>query len=116
MSGGAEVLGELSISSYRESIAVKWRYLDAHTRQSDEREVLAIIHHHMEVLARAPEGAAAVLTLRVHRVPGERGTVGPPGFSWTIRGAQGEVEVDRPVAELLSEATRRLWPDRHQGT
>lgn len=101
-------IGELRVASLGE-IVVSWDYLEAGTHHSDEREILAIIRHHISALRNRVEGTAASLILTVQRIPTDRGPVGPPGFSFTRRDAENNLERPRSVDELLRAAEQHLF-------
>ncbi len=106
-------IGELRIASVKE-IGVSWHYFDEGTRNSDEHEVLAMIGRHVSVLSDCLDGTAANMILIVGRIPTDRGPIGPPGFSFTRRDAENNLERPRSVRELLLAAQRHLstaFPD-----
>lgn len=110
IAGGSEAdIGELRITS-GDVIRVVWRYLDRGSRDSDEREILGMVRHHLGILSGRLEGKAATFVLRVHRVPSENGGKGPPGISFSQQNAENSLQREVPLADLLTEGLQRLRP------
>ena len=103
-----ERIAELAIRSGSDGLRAEWRYLVMDSRRSNEREMFEMLCRRGGQLSRTLDGEAAELVLNVHRIPGEGGRDGPPGFGFSRRKAERPDEVDVPARDLAWHARQQL--------